>query len=62
MCDECHFFTCPSGCPNAPEPPVFDYCEACGVEIYEGDEYYEIDAHCYCEACVQGGYKVAGED
>lgn len=59
MCEYCHQYRCPSGCPNAPEPPIFNHCEACGAEIYDGDEYYEIDDHVYCESCVQGGYRTA---
>lgn len=51
-----------SGCPLAPEPPIYSKCEACGEEIYDGDEYYEIDGHDYCEACVCGGYKTAEID
>ena len=59
MCDECRMSKCHPRCPNAPEPPIFAKCEACGAEIYDGDEYYEIDNHKYCEACVQGGYRTA---
>lgn len=62
MCEICLRTPCHPRCPNAPEPPVFDECEACGAEIYEGDEYYEIDGHNYCEACVNGGYKTAEID
>ena len=59
MCEICRRHRCPSGCPNAPEPPLFTKCEACGAEIYDGDEYYNIDEHNYCESCVQGGYRTA---
>ena len=59
MCDICRFSICPSGCPNAPEPPVYAECEECGAEIYDGDEFYEIGEHKFCEACVMGGYKTA---
>lgn len=62
MCEICHRTICPGGCPNAPEPPVFAECEACGMEIYIGDEYYEINGQKYCEACVRGGYRTAEED
>ena len=59
MCEYCHSYKCPPACPNAPEPPIFAYCEVCGGEIYDGDEYYDIDDHKYCEACVHGGYRTA---
>lgn len=62
MCEICRQYRCPSGCPNAPEPPLFTKCEACGAEIYDGDEYYDIDDHKYCESCVQGGYRTAEVD
>lgn len=62
MCEICHRYTCPSSCPNSHEPPIFDNCEACGAEIYDWDEYYKIDDHNYCEACVQGGYRTAEVD
>lgn len=62
MCEICRQSICPSGCPNAPDPPLFAKCEACGAEIYDGDEYYKIDDHKYCESCVQGGYRTAEVD
>lgn len=59
MCDICRFTVCPSGCPNAPEPPLFADCEECGEHIYDGDEYYEILDHKLCESCVCGSYRTA---
>ena len=59
MCKICGKYICPSGCPNAKEPAIFAKCEACGAEIYDGDEYYNIDGHKYCESCVSGGYRTA---
>lgn len=59
MCEICRRAICHPRCPNADEPPVFAECEACGMEIYDGDEYYDIDDHKYCEACVRGGYRTA---
>lgn len=59
MCQLCRHFICPSGCPNAPEPPVFGECEECGAKIYDGDEYYQIGEHKFCEACVNGSYRTA---
>ena len=62
MCEICHSSPCNSRCPNASEPPVFGRCESCGMKIYDGDEYYEIDGRNYCESCVSGGYKTAEVD
>ncbi len=62
MCKECGFFKCHPRCPNAPEPPIFDHCEECGCEIYDGDEYYEIDGKRYCEACIYSFLKIAEVD
>lgn len=59
MCSECYQTPCHSRCPNATEPPVFAECEACGEPIYDGDEYYEIGEHKFCEACVVSGYRTA---
>lgn len=59
MCVLCRRFICPSNCPNAPEPPVFADCEECGAKIYDGDEYYQIGEHKFCEACVSGSYRTA---
>jgi hypothetical protein len=59
MCIYCHSFPHDARCPNAPEPPLFGRCEECGAEIYDGDEYYEIGDHVFCEACVKGGYRTA---
>lgn len=61
-CEYCRQSPHDPRCPNAPEPPVFAECEACGMEIYDGDEYYDIDDHKYCEACVRGGYRTAEVD
>lgn len=59
MCEYCHKSICPSGCPNASEPPKFGKCEVCKTTIYDGDEYYHIGEHIFCEACVSGGYRTA---
>ena len=32
--------------------PVF-FCRACGGEIYEGDEYYDIGGRRLCPECVE---------
>ena len=61
-CEYCGRFPHLPGCPLEEDPPIFDYCEACGEEIYDGDEYYEIGGHKFCEACVSGGYRTAEVD
>lgn len=58
-CEYCRRIPHDPRCPNAPRPSVFAECEACGMEIYDGDEYYDIDDHKYCESCVRGGYRTA---
>lgn len=55
MCEYCHSFPHLSGCPCAPDPKAVYKCAHCGAEIYEGDEYYEIDGIPYCENCLYGG-------
>lgn len=62
MCEVCRRNPCHPRCPNAPEPPFFAECDSCGCDIYDGDEYYKIDGHNYCEACVQSGYRTAEVD
>ncbi len=62
MCIECGYYRCPSNCPNASSPAPYCKCEICGKDIYEGDEYYEIDGHAYCEDCIWNSSKIAGED
>ena len=59
MCDICRQTFCPGSCPNAPEPPTFAKCYECGEKIYDGDGYYAIGDHNYCEACVNGSYRTA---
>lgn len=62
MCEECRQYPCHPRCPNAPEPPIYAKCEICGEPIYDGDEYFELDGHNYCEACVNGSYRTAEVD
>lgn len=59
MCNICRRFICASSCPNAPEPPIFAQCEECGADIYDGDEYYKIGDHKFCESCVNSSYRTA---
>ena len=32
---------------------VVHECDYCECEIYEGDEYYEINGECYCPDCIK---------
>lgn len=48
MCYICMQETCPSGCPNAPEPIPAMRCARCGVALYGGDRHYEG----ICERCL----------
>ena len=59
MCEICRQYICPSGCPNAPEPPVFVECVGCGSDIMDGDDYYDIDGDYYCEDCIDQRRKTA---
>lgn len=61
MCEYCHQYICPSGCPNAREsdPEIFARCDSCGTKIYDGEEYYELNGQYFCEDCVEEGRKIA---
>ena len=59
MCDICLQNPCHDNCPNAPYPPIFGECENCGAEIYDGDDYYEVEEKPYCEACMHSFWKTA---
>ncbi|WP_278941171.1 hypothetical protein [Anaerotruncus colihominis] len=52
MCLICHMIRCPSGCPNASDPPTVTTCQRCKEPIVPGDEYANIDGVDYCEACI----------
>ena len=59
MCEVCRTNPCDPRCPNSPDPPVFAECENCGKEIYDGDDYWEIDDKKYCEKCIDKFHKFA---
>lgn len=59
MCCECHQNPCHPRCPNAPEPLIFAECDACEAPIYDGEDYFELGDHKFCEACVDGGHRTA---
>ena len=47
MCQICHMSRCPSGCPNAPDPPTIFTCKHCNEPITPGEEYLEVDGDYY---------------
>ena len=59
MCEYCRQYKCPASCPNAPEPSVFAECAECGFEIFDGDDYYDINGKYYCEECIENCRKIA---
>lgn len=62
MCEICRQSICPSGCPNAPDPPVFGECVECGELILVGDDYYDFFGDPYCEKCVDNMRVCAEEE
>lgn len=48
-----HYLTNP---PEDDEKPVCRCCD-CDTEIYEGDDYYEIDGNAYCETCMVDNFR-----
>lgn len=42
-----------------PEPETVCYCEICGSNIREGDEYYNVGGTIICEDCIRDFKKVA---
>lgn len=58
MCEICLHNPCLNGCPNK-KSIVFYYCNECGAEICEGDEYVSIDGNEYCLKCIEDMTNVA---
>ena len=52
MCEECRMNPCHPSCPNAPDPKAVFICSFCGVEIFEGDDYWDIMGEQFCEGCI----------
>ena len=52
MCEICHQYFCPAGCPNAKETP-FATCIYCNENIVIGENYYEFDGERYHEDCFR---------
>ena len=57
MCDLCGHFPCISRCPNY-EPEAVYTCDRCGVGIYDGETFYQINdisdvkTLIICEDCI----------
>lgn len=51
MCSECHMSRCPSGCPNAPDPPTVYICNYCGEPIVAGEDYWQLEGDYWHEDC-----------
>lgn len=47
------FNYCPEPPLDPPEDVVFAMCDHCGGEIYEGEEYYDIDGQYIHEDCLR---------
>lgn len=52
MCDICFYTPCHPRCPNAPELQVVFRCSDCGDEIYQGDQYIDIEGDIICSNCI----------
>lgn len=39
---------------DQPEPTVVCRCSQCGIEIYEGNMYYDILGKPWCHWCIDG--------
>lgn len=35
------------------------YCDDCNGEIYDGDDYYEVDDHVICSDCINNYWRVS---
>lgn len=62
MCEYCHQYPHALGCPNDPDPEVIYECSACGADIVEGEDYYEVDGEPYCDGCVRSRTAEVEED
>lgn len=36
-----------------PEPKPVMMCDICSGELYDDEDYYELDGSCMCERCAQ---------
>lgn len=53
--------TLATGYPLPPRMPAF-YCDRCGGEINNGDDYYDFGEEFLCRECVDWCHRTAGED
>lgn len=40
-------------CPHIRSGEIVHICENCDAAIYEGELYYQICGHIFCEGCVE---------
>lgn len=52
MCDGCRLVVCDPRCPLYSAQPR-RVCEHCGLPIWEGEEYCELDDGIYCKDCLE---------
>ena len=62
MCEICRHNPCDSRCPNAPGPPSVFICSGCGLDIYDGEDYYDILGEQFCTDCIESAKKEAVYD
>lgn len=44
------------------KPKIVDCCKECGYDIYEGQEYYDINGLILCKDCIEGFKKIGEEE
>jgi hypothetical protein len=57
MCNICHCGPCDPRCPNAISNQPLKECIICGIELFEGDKYYEVNNVPVCVDCVAQAIK-----
>ena len=64
MCNICHKYKCPAGCPNAPEPQIKGCCYQCGEELRQDYDYYtDIHDNEFCsEECAIEYHKITRKE
>lgn len=40
-------------------PPIAFICDDCGGDIYDGDDYYEINEGAICSECISAYRRIA---
>lgn len=51
-----------TGYPTRERPPIWNTCDWCGGQIYDGDEYFDIHGEIICFDCATDCLKRAGDD